>query len=163
MRKFLIKIALYIALSCTIMILSLCTQLSDVNTFLKDDEVTEVVKNTKKGTVTIEVEFEIVDLVPELELDNGSVLQLKEGGKFTISSGKAAVITVTNANIFTSIEWYCGSTTPLKTGVITSKGWIFMASTENAPFTRPGLYMVTVIGKTAKNISYGTYFNVMVE
>jgi len=160
MRKILRKTASFIVLLCIIITLCLCSRPVDLKAFLEDDRVIEIIIRSNTGQAIIDVEFGIKDLAPELLLNNSS--QLPEGGTVTLTkSAASAVITVTNAGIYTSADWYCNNATPMTTGV-SDNGMKFTINTANAPFNRAGQYMVTIVGLT-KDKRYGTFFNVVVE
>lgn len=156
------KIALLIVLLCNIITLSLCSKPVDVDVFLEDERVIEIIKNGYIGYAVIEAEFGIEDWAPELL--NGDTL-LEEGGTVTltlIGGSPTAVITVSNADIYESIEWYCDSTTPLTAGLNGDKS-VFTMNVDISPFnTRKLYYWVTVVGLT-EDKRYGTMFKVVVE
>jgi hypothetical protein len=134
----------------------------DFDEFLNDPKVQDLINSTKVGRLITEAEFGIEDMCPQLLLNSGSYIL--EGGTFTLhkNTAQSAVITVANASIYTHIEWYCITTTPLITGV-SDNGAQFTARTSNAPFNNAGRYMVTVAGLTPDDKVYGTSFNIEVE
>jgi len=138
----------------------------DVDSFLNDDTVTEIIYKSKIGTIITDVDFNIEDLCPQLKLNNEFIL-LKDA-TVTIkksSSPQFAVITVTNAEIYDEITWYCKSSVPLTTtDGVSSDDTEFTANTANNLFKNAGLYMVTVIGLVTEDQKhYGITFNVKVE
>jgi hypothetical protein len=143
------------ALGCVIAI-PLCSCINPVNfeALLKDPKITIIIENNTLGLLI--VNFENLDLKPRLS--NGA--ELPEG-EFV---GNSEVITITNANIYTRIEYYYGAAklTAFATG---DSGEIFTVDTSEPPFNgEAGPYMVTVVGFTKSDEKpYGTFFYIMVE
>jgi len=95
------------------------------------------------------------DLLPVLSTDGGAT-GLAEGTPVTVMQGDTVTITVKNASLFTSFEWYCLDDTSLgasdsfnvKTGI-------------GEDFHARKTYLLTVVGVTATK-KYYTFINIKV-
>jgi len=158
------KPALVLLVSLGISTLYGCIKPVDYDAFFEDQNVINIIHNTKIGKLVVsDVEFGIEDLCPQLSINDKP---LQEEETITLRKSPApetATITVTNAESFTKIDWYCIDTTPLTLGV-SEDGAKFTASTANEPFKNAKKYMVTVVGIAKEDSkAYGIFFNIKVE
>ena len=157
------KPALVLLVSLGISTLYGCVKPVDYDAFFEDQNVINIIHNTKIGKLVVsDIEFGIDDLCPQLRYNNSP---LQEGGIVVLRKNPApgtATITVTNADSYTKIDWYCNNTTPLTDEVSEDKA-TFTASTANELFKNQKEYMVLVVGFAEDNKAYGTSFNIKVE
>jgi hypothetical protein len=151
-------------LFCGIAALCGCPKPVHLGEFLEDDDVKEIIQNSKIERLFVNVEFNVEDLCPELVFNDGvDLTDLLEGDTLTLHYNiDPALIIVNNSDLYSEIEWYCIANTPLTDGV-SPDGRQFTAQPPNAPLTNAKDYRVTVVGKTEDQKAYGTSFDIKVE
>jgi len=166
------KLAL-ISIICNILLCG-CMNPVDIEEFLKDEQVQEIIFKSTHGEVIVDIEFEIPDFSPVLLLDGN--VPLVENQTITIYKNPSlptqptqAHITIENLDIYDvgEIYWYCSSSNPLlpleEDDGVSPDGTEFKADTANKKFNDAILYMVTVIGRVTENQKYyGTKFIIKV-
>ena len=157
MRKVSSRILGYALSAGIILILGACLMPVDVQTFLDDDKVQEII-NKDKTRITI--------TLPGI---GGDDPDLSEGGEVIVpGDGSVTItITVTNASEYDGgIEWYCNSDIPLtpSQGVSPWGGNELDITAGDDPFDIPEIlrYLVTVIG-VKDGLPYSTYFYIIID
>jgi len=158
MRKVSARIAWYALTSVNIvMVLGACMKPVDVEPFLNDEKVQEII-NKDKG-VNIDLGFENpANISPVLQASiGGTTSPVAEDSTVTVSLGSlsSATITVTNTTDYDTIKWYYNFNLVV-TGAAINLGdsnWV-------AIFNAADSYPVTVIGITKGGSSNGTLFYV---
>ncbi|MCL1836973.1 MAG: hypothetical protein FWG46_05445 [Treponema sp.] len=144
------RITSYLLITVIILIMNACFMPAEVQSFLEDDKVREIIKNKKTGAVVEILPPETADLKPLL-LADGALLP--EGHAVIVSDGAPATIVVSNAGDYTAIEWYFDDEDAFfSTGE--------SVSTFGSPFVTKGWHTVIIVGTTTDGMSYSTFFYV---
>jgi hypothetical protein len=160
------SIAFIAILSVIVLALGGCPKPVHLDQFLEDDSVIDVIQNSKVGKLFAEVDFTVIDMLPELVVDNQN--SLTEGEILPLHYNDQAEIRVANAGKYKEIQWYCIGETPLLDGVVSTDGTQLKtqlnANPPSAPFTNAIQYRVTVVGFAKEDDkAYGTSFDISVE
>jgi hypothetical protein len=127
--------------------------------FLENEIVKSIIEEEKKDGPEIGIDYENPeDYPPELSETRGTVTKLvAKGGTITVSLGESVTITVTNADIYESIDWLCNGVS-----VGTKDSSTYAIDTADAPFNdEEGTYPLAVTG-TKDGTPYSTDIKIIV-
>jgi hypothetical protein len=153
MRKGFPEIAKCVLFSAIAFILGACIKPVGVSSFLADDGVQGIIAAGNSGVIVDPGYENPEDMPPKLALGNGTALN--HGAFVPVSMGESVTITVTNADVYDDIEWFCN-------GDKLGEGEDFLVDTDDPPFDDEGTYQMAVVG-TRNNVPYSIEIFIVIE